>query len=94
MNIDELKLIVDLVKELSGSTTSLAVWWIAGHYLSSILTTLIICTSVAAALIYTAKLIASTSTWATRARTLSQLYGGRGDEFFCAQDSLAIEKIH
>lgn len=92
MNIDELKLIVDLVKELSGSATSLAVWWIAGHYTLSLLKVLIICGTIVFAIKLAMQLISANMSWAEGARAVAKAYGAEGGTLFYSSDQQALRK--
>lgn len=92
MNIDELKIIIDLVREVSNDATSIAVWWIAGQYAFSLLKTLIICGTIFIALRFVAQVISANMQWAEAARAVARVYGGEGGNVFYGTDQQALRK--
>lgn len=86
MNIEELKLVIELVKSLSGDATSALIWWMVFDLVKVAL----VCSFLLAVVWMIAKIISTTSDWAEAGRHVSRAYGGNGGNSYYGSERAAI----
>lgn len=88
MNIEEMKLIIDAIKSLSGDATTALIWWMVFD-----LVKLTLMSSVVVAIVWLiSKGIGSMSEWADAGKQVARAYGGEGSSYFYKTDRVAMDK--
>lgn len=92
MNLEELKLVLETVKTVSGDASTVAIWWIAGKYVLSFITDLVLICTIGVVVLKIAKAIAANNEWAEVGRQVSRAWGAGGGYSFWSEDRQAIDK--
>jgi hypothetical protein len=92
MNIEELKLVIELVRGLSSDASTVAVWWIAGHYVASLLQNLIISGTILSVAWLVARSASGLSEWASAGKSVARAWGADGHTPYYNSDQEAIQR--
>ena len=71
--MEELKLILETISKISGDASTVAIWWVALHYSTKILTSIIVFGGVAVIVYIIAKAFQNTSEWSNLAKSIVRL---------------------
>ncbi len=90
--MEELKLILETISKISGDASTVAIWWVALHYSTKILTSIIVFGGVAVIVYIIAKAFQNTSEWSNLAKSIVKAHGGRGGYCVFHEDEAAAKK--
>lgn len=91
--MEELKLILETIKTISGDASTVAIWWVVLHYGVGILKVLATAGAVVGVVYLVVRGFISTSDWANAGKSVSRAYGGSEATFgFYEKDAAAIAK--
>lgn len=93
MNIQELQLVLDAVKTVSGDASEVAIWWIVGSYVLTFILNVVIVFAVVLTITKIVKTLVGMNEWATIGKNLSRAWGGSGCDTVYSEDLSAIEEI-
>jgi hypothetical protein len=88
MQIEELKLVIETIKSLSGDATTAFIWWMVFDIVKYTLFTAALITVTA----IIARIISDTREWAMAGRRVAKAYGASGHTMMYSSDEAAIEK--
>lgn len=90
--MEELKLVLETIKTISGDASTVAIWWVVLHYVIGFLEVMAICGSMVGGIYIIARACQNANEWAESARTISKAFGGRGGYMRFNEDEKAFEK--
>lgn len=90
--MEELKLVLETIKTISGDASHVAIWWVILHYTIGLLKTLALCSAVVGIVYLIVKGVSSTSDWASAGKSVAQAHGGNAGYFYEKSDQTAIQK--
>jgi hypothetical protein len=92
MNEQELRMVLDALRSLSGDASTAAVWWMALHYGTRLFTVLIVVVAVAWTLKTALAYMTGLSEWQEAGRSVSRAWGGGSGSFMFNEDKDAIDR--
>lgn len=92
MNIEELKLILSTINQVSSDASTAAIVWMALHYGLDFLKTLAVAGVLIGVVYVIARTVSSTSEWAEIGRRIVKAHGGHGGTYTYDIDEKAVER--
>jgi hypothetical protein len=92
MSIEELKLILSTINQVSSDASTAAIVWLVMHYGIQLIEALCWFGGAVLACWFIGKGIVNANRWADLGRQVSRAYGARGDDYLYESDFVAIDK--
>lgn len=93
MTTDEIRMVLDALRQLSGDASNAALWWLVAHYGAEVAGSLIVAGTLiglGAVLLRVVRAVIGMNEWAEFGRETARALGGRGTEYSYREDKQKI----
>lgn len=91
MTIDEIKMILGVLKGVSEGAATVAWAWIAASYFVTLVGYLCFAGTVLGVVTILTRAVSKTNEWVEAGRRVARAYGGKGNDYLCTSDRAAID---